>query len=209
MIKIVVVTDVFSTNSYFYIDEKTHSGFLIDPGAEGERLVSIIQKNSWNIEKILLTHGHFDHMGGISEIKKFINIPIMSYKNSDMYLLNPKMNLSIYCHRNITVKNSEHFVDGDRLFLNSNKDFFLDVIYTPGHTKDSCVFYNKNDGIAFVGDTIFKGSIGNTGYPGGDLLEIKDSILNKIFKLPKNTILYSGHSPQTTINDEFNNVYLY
>ena len=98
-------------------------------------------------------------------------------------------------------------MDKERIFLNSNRKFYLDVIYMPGHTKDSCIFYNSNDSIAFVGDTIFKGSIGNTGYPGGNPREIKDSILNKIFKLPRNTILHPGHSQQTTVSNEFNNVY--
>ena len=80
----------------------------------------------------------------------------------------------------------------------------LRVIYTPGHTTDSVVYYSEKNQVAFVGDTIFKGSIGNYQYPGGSLRELEKSIINRIFKLPGNTILCSGHSEQTTVEAEKN-----
>lgn len=124
----VPVKGYFEENCYFYIDKQTGSGFLIDPGAEAERLLAIIREN----------------------------------------------------------------------------DCALKVIYTPGHTTDSVTYYSESDQVAFVGDTIFKDSIGNYKYPGGDRNTLVSSIQNKIFRLPDSTILYSGHSEQTTVKDEKN-----
>ena len=86
--------------------------------------------------------------------------------------------------------------------MEANPDFPLRVIYTPGHTADSVTYYSAPDHAAFVGDTIFKGSIGSTQYPGGDPVALRQSIDIRIFTLPGDTILCSGHSGQTTVGTE-------
>ena len=80
----------------------------------------------------------------------------------------------------------------------------LKVIHTPGHTADSVLFYDEQNHLAFVGDTIFKGSIGATHFPGGNFQQLKQSLLQKVFSLPEETVLYSGHSEATTIKQEKN-----
>jgi glyoxylase-like metal-dependent hydrolase (beta-lactamase superfamily II) len=202
MINCVTVRDKFDTNCYFYIDDKTRHGFLIDPGAQGKKLASLIKKNGWTIEKILLTHGHFDHIGGIKELTNELKIPVYAYGNADQYLLDTKMNLSYYCDRDIVVDDVDSFYDGQIISLESNANFTLQVIHTPGHTEDSCLFYSANDNVCFVGDTIFKGNIGSPNYPSGNMEKLQFSIFNKLFKLPLNTVLYSGHSESTTVANE-------
>ena len=196
------VHDVFDTNSYFYIDKTTNCGFLIDPGAETFKIKSIIDENNWTIQAILLTHGHFDHTGAVEELYQLLNVPYYIHQNGEPFLKSTHFNLSQYCNRNVVLNNARYFNDGDFISLKSNLDIKLQVIHTPGHTPDSVVFYDKKENIAFVGDTIFKGSIGNSEYPGGNGQELSASIINKIFTLPPETVLYSGHSDKTTVGTE-------
>ena len=200
MIKQVVTRGYFEENAYFYINEKNNHCFLIDPGAEGKKLLDIAEKNNWIIDKILITHGHMDHIGGIDEIRDYINVPVYAF--SDKYLLSPHYNLSKYCDGKFVVENAKILNDGEIITLNDSNDFYLKVIHTPGHTEDSVIFLNEEENIAFVGDTIFKGSIGNPNYPGGDIQILEQSIINKIFKLDEKTRLYSGHSDVTTVKEE-------
>lgn len=202
MVRRITVRDVFETNCYFFIDEKTKHGFLIDAGAQGKEIAGLIRENGWIIEKILLTHGHFDHTGGIDDLVSCIQIPVYANEEADRYLTDTHLNLSRYCDRDVRIRNVFHFRDGERVSLDANPDFYLDAIHVPGHTEDSCMFYNERERVCFVGDTIFKGSIGNPNYPGGNLQVLQESILGKIFNLPEDTVLLSGHSEPTTVGVE-------
>lgn len=202
MIYSMITTDVFDTYTYFYIDEKTKHGFLLDPAAESGKLLHFIAKNGWTIEKILLTHGHFDHTGAVDELHKSMQIPYFIHENGKLYLEDNKWNLSAYCKRNVILNDALYLRDGDEIRLSENKDFKLQVIYTPGHTSDSVMYFSQKDKVAFVGDTIFKGTIGSTQYVGSNVRDLQDSILNRIFTLPQEVILYPGHSESTTIGAE-------
>lgn len=202
MVVEVPVKGYFEENCFFYIDDKTKHGFIIDPGAQGRDLLALIRQRGWVIEKILLTHGHFDHMGAADMLRDTLHVPVMAHRRSDEYLLDSRMNLSAFCGPSITVENVKYLDDGDEVALTSNPEAVLKVIYTPGHTTDSIMFYSKKDSFAFVGDTIFKGSIGNDQYPGGDAMELQKSIVSNIFTLPDHTVLCSGHSEQTTVGLE-------
>jgi glyoxylase-like metal-dependent hydrolase (beta-lactamase superfamily II) len=202
MIYTVPVKGVFETNCYFCIDEATKHGFLIDPGAQGQALSNLIRRQGWRIETILLTHGHFDHTGGIATLRRELHIPVMAYENADLYLLNPVKNLSRHCGPDITVTGAEFFHDGDVLSLEANPSCSLRALWTPGHTEDSVIFYSEKEKTAFVGDTIFRGSIGNSSYPGGNREQLVHSITYTIFSLPEETTLLSGHSEPTTVGAE-------
>lgn len=202
MVRCVPVKGFFAENCFFYLDEETRHGFLIDPGAEAERLLAIIQREGWTIEKILLTHGHFDHTGAVDALRKALNVLVLAHENADQYLLDPRMNLSAFCVGNWILQNVEKLREGDLISMEANPDFSLRVIHTPGHTTDSVVYYSEKDRAAFVGDTIFKDSIGNFRYPGGSRQDIVESIRDKILTLPDDTVLYSGHSVETTVGAE-------
>ncbi len=204
MIKQISVKDVFETNAYFYIDETTNHGFLIDPGAEADKLLQIIKKEKLVIEKILLTHGHFDHMGAAKQISKKLNIPIYMHSEGNKYVTNSVWNLSSVCGRDITLEDVRYLKDDDIIALEANPDITFRVIYVPGHTLDSVVYYSVDKNIAFVGDTIFAGSIGRSDFYGGNAIQLFTGIVQKIFSLPDNTILYSGHSKPTTVATEKN-----
>lgn len=202
IIKQVPVTGVITTNAYFYIDETSRHGFLIDPGAQAEKLLQIIADNRWTIEKILLTHGHFDHIGAVNDIQEILKIPCIYHQNGVNYLTDPQYNLSAWFPPQITVKNFQTVADGTEIALEANPDIRLKTIATAGHTQDSVIYYDSAQNLAFVGDTIFKGSCGRTDIPGGDENELLYNIKHKILTLPDNTTLYSGHTEATTIKAE-------
>lgn len=202
MIVEVPVKGYFEENCFFFIDDKTKHGFIIDPGAQADGLLNVIRENGWVIEKILLTHGHFDHIGAVDEIRSTLGIPVLAHRRSDEYLLDARKNLSALCGPAIIVKNVEYLDDGEKIALEANPDFCVKTIYVPGHTTDSVMFYSEADHVAFAGDTIFKGSIGNYQYPGGNPEDLRRSIIERIFTLPDETILCSGHSEQTTVGIE-------
>lgn len=202
IVKQVPVQGIILTNSYFYIDEKSKHGFLIDAGAEAEKLLKIIKDNGWTIEKILITHGHFDHIGAVEKIAQTLNIPYLAHENGREYLPNPTYNLSAFFGDDIVLNNAEYLQDGAEITLNAAPNVKLKVIHTPGHTQDGVVYYDESNSLAFVGDTIFKHGIGRTDIPGGDYNQLIFNICNKIFTFPDPTILYSGHSEPTTVSAE-------
>jgi len=202
MIAEVPVKGYFEENCFFYIDDKTKHGFIIDPGAQADRLLNLIRENGWEIEKILLTHGHFDHTEAVAEIRSTLGVPVLAHRRSDEYLLDARKNLSALCGPAVIVRNVEYLEDGDLVALEANPDFYVRTMYVPGHTTDSVMFYSETDHVAFVGDTIFKGSIGNFHYPGGNARDLEKSILEKIFTLPGQTMLCFGHSEATTVEAE-------
>lgn len=209
-VECVVSYKYLDENAYFYIDDKTKHCFLIDPGYDVNKILEFIKVNNLIVDKILITHGHFDHISGVNELREKINVEAYSHKLSEKYLLNPEYNLSSHLINNeFTVKNVKYFEDGDIIYLNNNKSFYLRVMYTPGHTSDGCVFLNEKDGVLFSGDTLFKSSIGATHFPGGNYDELISSIKNKILVLNENIKVYPGHGEETTIKNEKNNICLY
>ena len=207
MVRLIPLRGYYDVNAYFYIDEQTGRGFLIDPGAQADRVMSVVTRNGWTIEKILLTHGHFDHMGSADELRAELGADIYAYENSDLLLKDPKVNLSALCGPAITIDGALPLTDGDVVTLESDPSFCLKVIHTPGHTPDSTTFYSERDKVAFVGDSIFKGSVGSWDYPGGEMEKLIRSITERIFSLPEETILCSGHTEQTTVGIEKNDLH--
>lgn len=193
---------VFVTYCYFAIDEKSGHGFLIDCGAQGKEVADLIKAQGWTIEKILLTHGHFDHTGGIQKLREELNIPVWIHENGKQYLEDPVINLSAEHGRDVIIDNAHYFKDGDLFVLEGNPDECLQVAHIPGHTRDSSMFYDKKAHTAYVGDAIFKGQPGIWSFPTGDKDKLLSSIRNKIMALPDNTVLCSGHSAQTTVGAE-------
>lgn len=203
MIYEIPVQGYFSVNCYFLIDDATGHGFLIDPGAEGEALARIIRERGWTIEKILLTHGHFDHTGGIEAIRREVDIPVFIHENGERYLTDPRLNLSHFCGPDVIVRNANFLRDGDTISTHGNAACTLRVLHTPGHTPDSVTFYCAAEQAAFVGDTIFKGGSGTDQYPGGNRTQLTQSIRDRILRLPGDTVLYSGHSEPTRVSEEY------
>ncbi|MBD5212580.1 MAG: MBL fold metallo-hydrolase [Bacteroidales bacterium] len=202
MIRELTVQGVFATNCYFYIDDITKSGFLIDPGAQAGIIYDEIVRNGWTIEKILLTHGHFDHFGAAEILRERLAAPIYIYPSDGSYLTDTYLNLSGNSREPMIVSHYEELHDGETIRLKANSGFFLKVIHTPGHTPGSVTYYAPKDSAAFVGDTLYQHGPGLTNFPGGDRRELEKSIIEKILTLPDDTVLLSGHSSPITVEQE-------
>ena len=202
MVLSVPVTGVFTTNAYFYVDDASRHGFLIDPGAEADTLLSVIRSKGLIIEKILLTHGHFDHMGAAGEIQQTLSVPICMHERGREYVENPRWNLSEGCGLYIKLDDVDYLPDGRKIALAGNTAFSLTMHYVPGHTTDSVFYYSAKDNVALVGDSIFKNSFGLTHFPGGDDRTLMQSVTQHILKLPQETVLLSGHTEPTTVGAE-------
>ncbi len=202
MVARVVVRDVFETNAYFIIDDATGSGFLIDPGAEAERLYGISRDRGWRIERILLTHGHFDHTAAAEPLSRALNAPISMHRLGAPFLADAELNLSARCGRHVTIGASVDWLDdGDEVRLAANPAFSIRVLYTPGHTPDSVTYHLPSENCAFVGDTIIDRNVGLTKFPGGDQPTLIRSLETRILALPQDTTLLSGHSGPIVVAD--------
>lgn len=201
MIRALEVHGVFAENCYFYIDSNSRSGFLIDPGAQAGIIYDTIRRNGWTIEKILLTHGHFDHLGAAELLREKLVAPVYVYPDDSRYLTDPYLNLSGN-YEPIVVPHYEELYDGEIIRLKANSGFYLKVIHTPGHTPGSVTYYSPEEHAAFVGDLLYQHGPGLTHFPGGNRSILEHSIINKIFTLPDDTVLLSGHSSPITVADE-------
>ena len=185
------VRGIFATNSYFYIDD-----------AQADELLKIIVRENFTIEKILLTHGHFDHIGAVNELQARLKAEVCMQKNGRAYVENPAWNLSSYFGLDMTLDNVTYLDDFSEITLSANKNFGMKLIPLAGHTTDGAIFYSAKDSVAFVGDSIFLNSFGRTDFPGGDELTLYRK--EKILTLPEETVLLSGHSEPTTVGNEKN-----
>lgn len=202
MVTRVIVRDVFETNAYFAIDEATGSGFLVDPGAEAERLYSIVRDKGWRIERILLTHGHFDHTAAAEPLSRAWNAPIAMHRRGAPFLADANLNLSAPCGRYVTIGTPVDWLDdGDEVRLAANPTYSIRVLHTPGHTPDSVTYHLPSENCAFVGDSIIDGNVGLTKFPGGDQPTLIRSLETRILTLPADTTLLSGHSAPLTLRE--------
>jgi len=178
MISMIPVYGRMAENCYLDIDENSGHGWIIDPGAEADAILEVIRENGWVIEKILLTHGHFDHIGAVNELRDALKVPVVIHETEENYLTRPENNLSRRYAPEIVIEGAENVNDGEEVALDANPEKKVKVICTPGHTTDSVLYYNEKEGYAFSGDTIFRGSVGITCHPGGDDDALRESILS-------------------------------
>ncbi len=192
----------YQTNCYILTSpENSDNCMLVDPGYGVEVLMSFLTEQHWNPVRILLTHGHSDHIAGISTLKKhFPDVKVaISTKDADM-LTDPMKNLSAMLGLNVKPGAADELLkEGDII---SFYDFKLEVVETPGHTAGGICFLNREEHVAITGDTLFAGSIGRTDFPGGNYNQIISSIKDKLMVLPPDTSVHPGHGMSSTIAQE-------
>ena len=199
MIRQLQVQGVFMENTYFYIDEHSKAGFLIDPGAQAGLIYDAIAGNGWHIEKILLTHGHFDHIWGTNKLRELSGAPIYAYEEEKVLCEDAAVNMSARAGRAYTVVPDRYLKDGEEITI---ADMTCKLIATPGHTIGSCCYYFEDDGILVSGDTLFQESVGRTDLPTGSMGELTRSIREKLLILPDDVKVYPGHGDVTDIGHE-------
>lgn len=194
----VVPAGIYDANCYILVDEETKDCAIIDIGGDSKKIESAIESMHGNPKYILLTHGHFDHVGGVEEISSKYNIPFYISKTDEEYM---EKDNSVF---GTLPKASGYLKEGDIIKLGDNK---IRVIETPGHTKGGLCFLTGKK--LFTGDTLFQGSIGRTDFIGGDMNEIISSIKNKLLPLGDDIEVYPGHGPSSSIGfEKMRNPYL-
>lgn len=185
-------------NTYILWDEKTKKGVIIDPGDDDPRITEFIDHHGIVPEKILLTHGHFDHIGGIDALRERYQVKVAVHKNDAPMLTSESLNMSGVFGGGIVFRDPEILLsDGDEISVAPG--FSLAVLHTPGHSKGSVCFIGG--GMIFTGDTLFAGSCGRTDFPDGSMGDMKTS-LSKLSGFDDNLMVYPGHGPDTTIGLE-------
>lgn len=179
----------------------TNKAAIVDPGGDAPRILEAAKKLGVVVEKILLTHGHLDHAGGVAEVVAELKIPVEGPHIGDKTLLEGiSRQAAMYGAQGMQDAWSDRYlVEGDTVTVGN---LTFDVLFVPGHSPGSVVFVSRDAPIAFVGDTIFQGSIGRTDFPGCDHDLFIRGIKSKLLTLPPETICLPGHGPATTIGDE-------
>lgn len=196
-------TGELGVNTYLAVDEETNKGFIVDPGGYSPKLTKMVQDEGIDIEYIILTHGHSDHICGVNEhLDDFPNAKVIANINEKPMLENAGLNMSNSFGGPQTVKADMLVDDGDELDVGSLK---LKFIYTPGHTPGGMCIYIASENILFSGDTLFRQSIGRTDFPGGSFQALAEAVHEKLFVLPDETNVLPGHMGLTTIGFEKEN----
>lgn len=190
----------FQTNAYLAIDTSTKKCAVIDPGYDADQeWGEVIASSGLTLESVLLTHGHIDHTTGVAAMARaFPGIPILIHRDDAMML---QANVAVAKMFGLPpfepAQPTGYLEEGIPVSV-GNIPF--DVLHVPGHTPGHVAFLHER--VLLSGDVIFAGSIGRTDLPGGNYRELADSIVKKILPLPPDTIIYSGHGPETTVGRE-------
>lgn len=190
-----------AANCYVVCDEKTGVGAVIDPGDYSRELESEIEKAGIkSLKYILCTHGHFDHVSGVSRLKeKYPDSQIVIGEADALCLSDGDLSAAssfglpfFPCEADVKVS------DGDKIAVGENE---FSIVSVPGHTKGGVLYVSEKDGVVFSGDTLFCGSVGRTDLRGGNTLKLLNS-LKKIKALPAEWVVYCGHGEATTVGYE-------
>ena len=193
-----LVVGPIMANCFIIGCEKTRKAAVIDPGDDSSRILMKLAEHKLTVEYIINTHGHFDHVGANRKLKEATGAKLVIHALDQSML---KVLSETSAAFGLSVENSpppdQTVQDGDSIQFG---EIILTVLHTPGHTPGGISLHT--DGVVFVGDTLFAGSIGRTDFPGGDFDTLISSIKNKLYSLGDQVIVYTGHGPETTIGRE-------
>lgn len=204
-----MVLGVCQTNCYFLYRDGEKDVIVADPADKGKNIYNALEKNGFRVAGILLTHGHFDHIWGLEELKEAANAAAEAEKREPVkvyadeaekpLLKDAELNLSAGAGRPCTVSADVYVRDGQEITI---AGMTCRVISTPGHTAGGCCYYFEEAGFLLAGDTLFQESVGRTDFPTGSMGTLVRSVKEKLLVLPEDTKVYPGHGDSTTIGHE-------
>lgn len=194
------VVGMIGTNCYLVINEETKETVMVDPGAYPAKVKNAVKEQELKLKAVLLTHAHFDHIMGLSDVMEDVKVPVYVEEADLPMMTDGESNLSsAYVRGGYRFEEAVPVSDGQQLEI---AGFRFRVIHTPGHTPGGCCYYMEQEGVLFSGDTLFQTSVGRSDFPGGSASALVRSVKEKLLVLPEETHVYPGHMEETTIGYE-------
>ena len=193
---------ILGANCYLLINEETKDTVVVDPGGHSKKFTAYIEEEKLNLVAILLTHGHYDHIGAVEAVKRQFHVPVYAGSEEKEVLRNSYNNLSeLMGEHPFIIDATDYLEDMQKLFL---AGLNITALATPGHTKGGMPYLISCDGeqVLFSGDPLFQGSVGRYDFPTSNGRALFDSIKNKLLPLADDTPVFPGHGPATSIGEE-------
>ena len=191
----------FEQNCTIFWCEKTRQAAVIDPGGDIERVLNFLDQEKLTLAKILVTHGHIDHAGGVAALAARTGVPIEGPQEEDRFWIQgmPQQSKMFGVSSALSFEPDRWLHAGDKVNFGEVE---LAVLHCPGHTPGHVVFYHEPSRLAQVGDVLFQGSIGRTDFPRGDYDTLIRSIKEQLFPLGDDVEFICGHGPMSTLGEE-------
>ena len=186
------------TNCYIVRRSESNKAVIVDPGEDFQKIKGYIENDKLEPIGILLTHGHFDHIGAVDNIRELYGIKVYAHEE-EKDVLTSDANVSSMMGMRLSVEADEYVRNKETLNIGGVK---YEVIHTPGHTKGGCCYYVADAKVLFSGDTMFCQSYGRTDFPTGSYSQLMRSITDKLLKLDDDVTVYPGHNEETKIGYE-------
>ncbi len=191
----------FQQNCTLVWDSDTGKGAFVDPGGDIDRLLELAEQQGVDIEKILVTHGHLDHVGGVGDMAEKLGVQIEGPHKDDAFWIDalPEQGQRFGFPASKSFTPDRWLVHGDTVTVGGLE---FDVLHCPGHTPGHVVFHHKESGWAQVGDVLFQGSIGRSDFPRGNHEDLVNSIRGRLFPLGDEVKFVPGHGSMSTFGQE-------
>lgn len=198
---IVIPVTPFEQNCSLVICEETNSAAVVDPGGDVNKILTAIDQHKVKVDKVILTHGHLDHVGGTQMLAKQLNVPVIGPEKEDLFWLEQMETQSQQFGFPMTLsfEPNQWLAENDIVEVGNIK---LTVLHIPGHTPGHIVLNDEQSKQVIVGDVLFNGGIGRFDFPRGDQTQLITGIKEKLLTLPPETVVFPGHGPTTTIGSE-------
>ena len=190
----------FRENCYIVGDEATGTGALFDPGDEAARIALAAEQMNLEIAQVIITHAHIDHVGAVAALVEEYACPVLMHAEAEPMLKQLPSQALMMGLRFGKVPAVDGYIEDEEVVSVGGLSFT--ALYTPGHAPGHLAFYAPGEGLVISGDALFAGSVGRVDLPGGSMEVLMRSINERLLTLPDETVVLSGHGPETTVGEE-------